>query len=94
MICWFYPNLYAEHVLDWFHLTMRITILSQYAKGVVRLDEKLGEEIREDFQRVKWYCWHGNVYESLEIRSPLQHTPVAGAFVRHDHLALVPSQLI
>jgi hypothetical protein len=21
--------------------------------------------IREDLQRVKWYCWHGNVYETL-----------------------------
>ena len=49
----FYLNPHAEHVLDWFHLTMRITILDQYAKGVVRLDEKLGEEIREDLQRVK-----------------------------------------
>jgi hypothetical protein len=61
----FYLNPHAEHVLDWFRLTMRITILDQYAKGVVRLDEKLGEEIHEDLQRVKWYCWHGNVYEAL-----------------------------
>jgi len=61
----FYLNPYAEHVLDWFHLTMRITVLDQYAKGVVRLDEKLSEEIREDLQRVKWYCWHGNLYEAL-----------------------------
>jgi hypothetical protein len=61
----FYLNPHAEHLLDWFHLTMRITVLDQYAKGVVRLDEKLSEEIREDLQRVKWYCWHGNVYEAL-----------------------------
>ncbi len=61
----FYLNPHAEHVLDWFHLTMRVTVLDQYAKGVVRLNEKLGEEIREDLQRVKWYCWHGNVYEAL-----------------------------
>lgn len=60
-----YLNPHAEHVLDWFHLTMRITVLDQYAKGVARLDEKLSEEIRGDLQRVKWYCWHGNVYEAL-----------------------------
>ena len=24
----------AEHYLDWFHITMRLTVLSQYAKGV------------------------------------------------------------
>lgn len=61
----FYLNPHAEHVLDWFHLTMRITVLDQHAKGVRPLDEKLSEEIREDLQRVKWYCWHGNVYEAL-----------------------------
>jgi hypothetical protein len=61
----FYLNPHAEHVLDWFHLTMRITVLDQYSKGIARLDENLSEEIREDLQRVKWYCWHGNVYETL-----------------------------
>ena len=61
----FYLNLHAEHVLDWFHLAMRITVLNQYAKGVARLDEKLSEVICEDLQRVKWYCWHSNVYEAL-----------------------------
>lgn len=61
----FYLNPHAEHVLDWFHLTMRITVLNQYAKGAARVDEKLSGEIREDLRRVKWYCWHGNVYEAL-----------------------------
>ena len=28
-----YLNPQAEHVLDWFHLTMRITVLTQLAKG-------------------------------------------------------------
>ncbi len=61
----FYLNPHAEHVLDWFHLTMRITVLDQHAKGAARMDGKLSEEMREDLQRVKWYCWHGNVYEAL-----------------------------
>ncbi len=26
----------AEHVLDWFHIAMRITVLEQYARGVRR----------------------------------------------------------
>ena len=25
----------AEHVLDWFHITMRLTVLRQYAKGLI-----------------------------------------------------------
>ncbi len=28
-----YLNPQAEHLLDWFHLTMRITVLTQLAKG-------------------------------------------------------------
>ncbi len=27
-------NPLAEHILDWFHITMRLTVLSQMAKGV------------------------------------------------------------
>ncbi|MDP9454852.1 MAG: ISKra4 family transposase [Actinomycetota bacterium] len=61
----FYLNPHAEHVLDWFHLTMRLTVLDQHAKGVARLDERLGEEIRELLRSAKWYCWHGNAYEAL-----------------------------
>lgn len=30
----------SEHVLDWFHITMRITVLGQFAKGVAQHDEK------------------------------------------------------
>ena len=33
---------YSEHVLDWFHITMRITVLNQFAKGVAQYDEKAG----------------------------------------------------
>jgi hypothetical protein len=35
-----YLNPQAEHLLDLFHLTMRLTVLSQTAKG---LSERLGE---------------------------------------------------
>ncbi|MDP9480530.1 MAG: hypothetical protein M3R38_33530 [Actinomycetota bacterium] len=43
--------------------------LDQHAKGVARLDERFGEEIRGLLQSVKWYCWHGNVYEALHHMS-------------------------
>jgi hypothetical protein len=44
-----YLNPQAEHLLDWFHITMRVTVLRQTAKG---LPEKTGEreetyELRE-----------------------------------------------
>jgi hypothetical protein len=30
----------AEHLLDWFHITMRLTVLGQYAKGLVHHNPK------------------------------------------------------
>jgi hypothetical protein len=55
----------AEHILDWFHLTMRLTVLDQYAKGLVHCDQTLGEQMREKIERLKWSLWHGNLYKAL-----------------------------
>jgi hypothetical protein len=55
----------AEHILDWFHLTMKLTVLDQYGKGLVRCDPVLGQEIRDKIERLKWSLWHGNVYKAL-----------------------------
>src|SRR5439155_16716710 len=43
-------NPLAEHILDWFHITMRITVLNQMAKGVPDRDK--GEEFEKDLGRV------------------------------------------
>jgi hypothetical protein len=55
----------AEHILDWHHVTMRLTVLDQYAKGLVHHDQQLGEEIRDKLERLKWALWHGNLYKAL-----------------------------
>lgn len=53
-------------------MTMRLTILGQYAKG---LPEKIGEAEEERVLRaeavkrlesLKWYLWHGNVVRALD----------------------------
>jgi hypothetical protein len=54
----------AEHILDWHHVTMRLTVLDQYAKGLVHHDQQLGEEIREKIEQLKWALWHGNLYKA------------------------------
>ncbi len=56
----------AEHILDWFHLTMRLTVLKQFAKGLIKSDPELGKTMLEELTRVKWYLWHGNVANALE----------------------------
>ena len=55
----------AEHILDWHHVTMRLTVLDQYAKGLVHHDQTVGEEIREKIERLKWALWHGNLYKAF-----------------------------
>ena len=55
----------ATHILDWFHLTMKLTVLEQYGKGLVQCEAVLGEGIREKIERLKWSLWHGQVDKAL-----------------------------
>ena len=68
----------AEHLLDWFNVTMRLTVLRQIAKGLpmrsVRDDEKcdLREPALKMLESIKRYLWHGNTYEALEYLDTLE----------------------
>jgi hypothetical protein len=63
----------VEHLLDWFHVTMRLTILQQTAKGLpdkTRDDEEdypLRDPVVRELERLKWFLWHGNVYKALQV---------------------------
>ena len=59
-----YLNPQAEHLLDWFHITMRITVLTQLAKGL-RCPSERSADITQELQLVKWFLWHGNVVRAL-----------------------------
>jgi hypothetical protein len=56
----------AEHLLDWVHLTLRVTVLGQYIKGLIRLDRVVGESIQQRLDSVKWLLWHGKVAQALD----------------------------
>jgi len=65
-----YLNPQAEHYLDWFHVTMRLTVLMQMARGLPQ-ELKNGENLLRDdvlksLESVKWYLWHGNVSKALQ----------------------------
>ena len=57
----------SEHVLDWFHITMRITVLGQFAKGVAQYDEEAGARLTKELERIKWKLWHGNTTGAQEV---------------------------
>jgi hypothetical protein len=56
----------SEHVLDWFHITMRLTVLGQYARGVAHYDDAEGARLLTSLDRIKWLLWHGNQHRALE----------------------------
>ena len=68
-----YLNPHAEHLLDWFHLAMRLTVLQQTAKGLPQTisveDEtyRLRDAVVQELERLKWFLWHGNVYRAFQV---------------------------
>ena len=80
----------TEHVLDWFHITMRLTVLSQYAKGVAQRDQVVGDQLLADIERIKWLLWHNNLYRAMPAMDDLQDDievlemdyPLRGKFAR------------
>jgi hypothetical protein len=67
----------AKPIVDWFQLSMKLTVLDQYDKGLVHCDAVLGEERREQLEQLKWARWHGNLYKALykidDIASLIYH---------------------
>ncbi|MGG9647861.1 ISKra4 family transposase, partial [Escherichia coli] len=59
-----YPE--STHVLDWFHITMRLTVLMQYARGLLVSDPEAGSKVLALLESIKRYLWHGNVVAALE----------------------------
>ena len=55
----------AEHVLDWFHITMRLTVMGQYAKGLAHHNETEAAEIERTIKRIKGFLWNGNTRDAL-----------------------------
>lgn len=60
----YYLNPQSEHLLDWFHITMRLTVIRQMALGLENAELK--ELILPMIESAKWYLWHGSVVRALE----------------------------
>lgn len=59
-----YPE--SEHLLDWFHVTMRLTVLNQFALGVQHVAPETGTAVSKHLDSAKWYLWHGNMEKALD----------------------------
>jgi len=45
---------------------MRVTVLGQYLKGLIRLNREVGEGIQKTLESMKWLVWHGKVDKALD----------------------------
>jgi hypothetical protein len=82
-----YLNPEAEYWMDWFHITMRITVMKQMAKGLAKAIQPTadgdgepaagpeGKSIEKELQSLKWNLWHGNVERALQRIEDLQWRP-------------------
>ena len=59
-----HPN--SEHLIDWFHITMRITVLQQQTKTLQDEQPQTGADVSKHLESIKHLLWHGNAEEALE----------------------------
>jgi hypothetical protein len=77
-----YLNPRAEHLLDWFHITMRITVMTTMAKSLrpsppdpefpAAEATDPAAEVGAELKRLKWFLWHGNVFRALQTVRDLE----------------------
>jgi Plasmid pRiA4b ORF-3-like protein len=58
----------SEHWIDWFHITMRVTVLQQQTKTLMAEAGRAetGAAIAKRIDSAKHLIWHGNVAEALD----------------------------
>ena len=54
---------HSEHLLDWFHITMKITVIKQIAVGLQCTSK---DKLHKQLDSIKWNLWHGNVDKALD----------------------------
>ncbi|MDA8049045.1 MAG: ISKra4 family transposase [Rhodospirillales bacterium] len=75
----------SEHVPDWFHIAMRLTVLEQYARGAAHLDKAAGTRLLDSLESIKWLLWHGNHFRAAQ-EIELFEDEVDGLDVEYSHL--------
>jgi hypothetical protein len=85
----------ATHILDWHHVTMKLTVLRQYGKGLVHCATVLGEAICDKIDRLKWSLWHGQVDKALGKIDDLESSIASfkETYARHAGLVKALSEL-
>ena len=60
----------ARHVLDWFHLSMRVQHVTQTARSwprATKADLQQGDMLAKKIERIRWRLWHGRPQGALDL---------------------------
>jgi hypothetical protein len=60
----------TRHVLDWFHLSMRVQHVAQTARSWPRgakEDLQQGDVLAKNIERIRWRLWHGRPQGALDL---------------------------
>jgi hypothetical protein len=55
----------AVHIVDWFHIAMRLTGLDQYVKGLAHHNPVEALALQHRLERIQWRLWHGDDDQAL-----------------------------
>jgi hypothetical protein len=55
-----YLHPFSEHLIDWFHITMRVTVMQQQTKPLQEERPETGAAISKRLESVKHLLCHGN----------------------------------
>jgi hypothetical protein len=61
-----YLHPFSEHLIDWFHITVRLTVLQQQVKALKEERPQIGADVSKPLESVKHLLWHGNTQEALD----------------------------
>src|SRR3546814_16729566 len=62
-----YTTLFRSHVLDYFHIAMRVTVMQQIARGLPPPSETDKDVAVATLERVRHFLWHGNWRRAIDL---------------------------
>src|SRR5581483_5853245 len=72
-ICNCILNPLAEHLLDWFHVSMKLTVMGQLNKGMQKIEARsLIKDVEKQLESLKHHLWNGNITQALRLIDSLQ----------------------
>jgi hypothetical protein len=84
-----YLNPLAEHVLDWFHVSMKLTVMGQMNKGMQKVEARdLINDVEKQLDSLKHHLWNGNIAQALRLIDYLQ------LLLRDDTMSLERKKLL